>query len=117
MLGFDPHWENALPLDFKFDGDAEAQIAAALINDIPYQVETLDSHGPITFDAFQRSIVNDTAARIDQIESALLKLHSERDLEILTPTGKLKKSNAKLKPTDRIQLSRQLILPNIKLSK
>ena len=45
MLGFDPHWEDALPLDFEFDGNAEAQTADALQNDIPYRVESMDSHG------------------------------------------------------------------------
>ena len=84
MLGFDPHWEDALPLDFEFDGNAEAQTADALQNDIPYRVESMDSHGPITFDAFQRAIANDTAARIDQIEKALMKLHDRQDIEILT---------------------------------
>ena len=59
MLGFDPHWEDAPPLDFEFDLNAEAQIAVALRNDIPYRVEALDSHGPVTFDAFQRAIAND----------------------------------------------------------
>ena len=113
MLGFDPHWEDALPLDFEFDGNAEAQTADALQNDIPCRVESMDSHGPITFDAFQRAIANDTAARIDQIENALMTLHDRQDIEILTPSGQLKRSDARLKNTDRIQLSRQLFLPGI----
>lgn len=115
MLGFDPNWEEALPLDFQFDGNAEVQIANALQNDIPDRVEALDSHGPITFDAFQRAIANDTAARIDQIEQALMTLHSHGDIEILTPSGLLKRPDAKLKSTDRIQLSQQMILPGMKL--
>lgn len=114
MLGFDPDWEDTLPLDFEFDGNAEAQIAAALRRDIPYTVEGLDSHGPITFDAFQREIANHTAARIDQLEQALIALHGEKDIEILTPSGQLKRPAARLQSTDRIQLAKQLILPGMK---
>lgn len=117
MLGFDPGWEEALPLDFVFDGNAEAQIEQALMSDVPYQVERLDSLGPITFDAFQRAIANHTAARIDQIESAVMALHQERDIEVLTPTGKLKQIGARLKSTDRIQLSREPLLPGLALPK
>ena len=117
MLGFDPHWEDALPFDFEFDGNAEAQIAAALRDDIPYKVEILNSHGPVTFDAFQRAIANDTAARIDQIEQALMVLHDQKNLEILTPSGQLKRPNARLKNTDRIQLSRQLFFPGLRFPK
>ena len=114
MLGFDPHWEDAPPLDFEFDLNAEAQIAFALRNDIPYRVEALDSHGPVTFDAFQRAIANDTAARIDQIKEALMTLHGQGDIEILTPSGQLKRPDTQLKNTDRLQIQRQLILPGIK---
>ena len=115
MLGFDPHWEDTPPLDFEFDLNAEAQIAVALHNDIPYCVEALDSHGPVTFDAFQRAIANDTAARIDQIKKALMTLHDQGDIEILTPSGQLKRTGAQLKNTDRLQIKRQLVLPGIKL--
>ena len=98
----------------SFDGNAEAQIGQALLTDIPYRVETLDSHGPVTFDAFQRDIANDTAARIDQIAQALMALHREKDIEILTPSGQLKRSDARLKSTDRIGLARQPLLPGIR---
>lgn len=115
MLGFDPHWDEALPLDFNFDGDAEAQIGYALMHDIPYRVERLDGFGAITFDAFQSDVANDTAARIDQLQKALMNLHKEGDIEIITPSGQLKRPDAALKNTDRIRLSRQLILPGFKL--
>lgn len=115
MLGFDPHWEDAPPLNFEFDWNAEAQTAAALRNDIPYRVATLGSHGPVTLDAFQRAIANDTAARSDQIQQALMTLHDQGDIEILTPSGQLKRLDAQLKNTDRLQIPRQLFLPGIKL--
>ena len=116
MLGFDPHWENAPPLDFEFDLNAEAQIAVALRNDIPYRVEALDSHGPVTFDAFQRAIANDTAARIDQVKQALMALHDQGDIKVLTPSGQLKRLGAQLKNTDRLQIPRQLFLPGVKIT-
>ena len=115
MLGFDPHWEDAPPLNFEFDWNAEAQTAAALRNDIPYRVAALGSHGPITLDDFQRAIANETAARSDQIQQALMTLHDQGDIEILTPSGQLKRLDAQLKNTDRLQIPRQLFLPGIKL--
>jgi three-Cys-motif partner protein len=117
MLGFDPHWKDTLPFDFEFDGNAEAKILDALQSEIPYKIETLDTHGPITFDAFQRSIANDTAARIDQIEKSIMTLHGEKALEVLTPTGQLKRPNSKMVSTDRIQLARQLIFSGFSLPK
>lgn len=116
MLGFDPHWEDELQMNFEFDRNAGDQIQSALRTDIPYRIETLDSHGPVTFDAFQRNIANDTAARIDQIECALMDLHHEKDVEILTPSGQFKRPNARLRSTDRIQLARQLRLSGFKLT-
>ena len=113
MLGFDPHWEGALPFTFEFDENAEAQIGDALRTDIPYRVETMDSHGPVSFETFQSEIANDTAARIDQIEQALRALHAENDIDILTPSGRPKQPDARLKGTDRIRLARQLLLPGI----
>lgn len=115
MLGFDPRWEDELQMTFEFDENAEAQIVRALLDDLPYRIETLDSHGPVTFDAFQREIANDTAARIDQVECALIDLHRENEVEILTPSGQFKRPNTRLKSTDRIRLARQLRLPGIKL--
>jgi three-Cys-motif partner protein len=110
MLGFDPHWQDALPLNFEFDGNAEAQIVAALHEQIPRKLEALDGFGPITFDAFQRETANNTAARLDQLERSLMTLHEQKDIQILTPSGKLKQPGARIKAGDRLQLSRQLML-------
>lgn len=105
MLGFDPGWEGTLPLDFKFDGNAEAQTMEALRQDIPYRIEAL---GPITFDAFFREIANDTSAKFDHILRAIMDGYKEKDLEIWTPSGRRKKPDTQLKSTDYIQLSQQL---------
>ena len=115
MLGFDPHWEDSLPFNFEFDHNAEMSMETALINEIPEKVESQDSHGPITFETFQTLIANDTAARLDQIAESLMFLHRENAIEIITPSGKLKRNDAKLKSTDRIQLSRQLIFPGFQI--
>ena len=117
MLGFDPNWEDALPLDFQFDGNADREISSALATQIPYKIEESDGFGPITFDAFQSNIANDTAATLSQMETALLNLHSEKDIEILTPTGQLKRPDARLKSTDRLQLTRAPMFPGFKLPK
>ena len=44
-----------------------------------------------------------------------MTLHDQGDIEILTPSGQLKKLDAQLKNTDRLQIQRQLFLPGIKL--
>lgn len=114
MLGFDPHWEESLPLDFAFDANAEMLTEQTLAKDLPHAIEEFTQNGPITFEAFQSVIANETAARLDQIESSLAQLYTNKDIEILTPSGQLKRPDTKLKNTDRIQIPRQLIFPGIK---
>ena len=113
MLGFDPQWEKSLFPDFEFDDNAQAQIVNALQDDIPRRIGELDSCGPITFDAFQRAVVNGTAARIDHIEQGIMDAYGRQDLEVLTRSGRLKQHGAKLNSSDGIRLSRQFILPGI----
>lgn len=115
ILGFDPHWEDSLPLDFAFDENAATATEKALINDLPYAIERFTQNGAVTFDALQSLIANETSGRLDQIESALMQLHVLKDVEILTPTGQLKRSDAKVKSTDRVQLPRQLTIPGFKI--
>lgn len=109
MLGVEPKWIDAPPMDFGFDNSAEERTAKALREDIPYRMEDLDSHGAITHAAFLREIVNETPATYNQINGVLHYLHKEEVIKIWTPGGKSKKLEARLKDTDRIELARQSV--------
>ena len=43
-----------------------------------------------------------------------MTLHEQGDIKILTPSGQLKRLDAQLKNTDRLQIPRQLFLPGVK---
>lgn len=108
MLGFKPDWEDRLPLDFKFDGNAEVMIGRALLSELPFIIEWLSGSEPPTFELLLSSIANNTAATKEQIESALLRLHGEKEIDLLTGTGGRKREGSKLSMTDRIDIARQL---------
>lgn len=117
MLGFDPKLDEAPLLDFDFDESAASKIEEKLCEQIPDRVSELDAFGPITFDAFVAAVANGTAARLDQIEKALIFLHKEKEIELLTLTGKPKQFDAKLVSTDRLTISRQPMLPGFYIKK
>ena len=107
MLGFDPNWEDALPLDFGFDNSAEKRTEKALLEDIPRRMEDLSGYGAIPYAAFLREIVNETPATYNQINLAFQKLYKERNIEILTPSRRLKKTDTQIKDLDLLQFARQ----------
>jgi hypothetical protein len=111
MLGFDPKLDEAPLLDFNFDESAASKIEEKLREQIPSRVSELDSYSPISFDAFVSAVANGTAARLDQIEDALIFLHKEKEIELLTPTGKPKQFDARIQTTDRIRIPLQMRLP------
>jgi len=106
MLGFDPHWENALPLDFGFEQSAAGAIANALQAELPATVATLGSVAPITLEALVAHVANNTAATKMQLEAALMELHQAGELDILAPGGSRKRSRV-LTKFDRVCIARQ----------
>lgn len=115
MLGFDPHWEDALPLDFAFDEAAGRGIHAALVDGIPYSLERYDMDDPPTIDEFLSGLANNSAATRVQFEDSIRKLHDEGVIDVLTPSAAKKRIDAKLTKADRIRISKQMTLPGIKL--
>ena len=63
-------------------------------------------------DLEQRVTVIETDARFSDLDSLVLELFREREMEILRPDGKARSRALKwLRPTDRIAFPRQLLLP------
>lgn len=106
MLGFDPHWEGGLALDFAFDEMADRAISKALLRHLPEAVRGVGSTPP-TLDVLVSRLANDTAATEGHIQAALKELHDARELEILTPSGARKRGPGPLAKGDRIHIPRQ----------
>ncbi len=106
MLGFDPHWEDGLPMDFAFDEAAATSIGSSLRMELPRFIAGLDQGDPPTIELLHSQIANHTAATKDQIEAALVDLHGAGELDILSPAGG-RKRGASLTKLDRVGLSRQ----------
>ena len=63
-------------------------------------------------DSERRVTVIETDARFSDLDSLVLELFREREMEILRPDGKARSRALKrLRPTDRIAFPRQLLLP------
>ena len=107
MLGFSPDWENQISLDFGFEHTDEGRIHTALMADLPRLLDQFDESSAPTFDTLLALSADNTAATEGQFNEALRSLESEREIEVLTPSGGQKKTDAQLRPQHRIMLSRQ----------
>lgn len=106
MLGFDPHWEEGLPLDFAFDEMADQSIQSALLRDLPEAVHSFGDAVP-TVDALISRLANNTAATEQHIQAALKSLHHAHEVEIVTPNGARKRGGGAMTKADRVQIPRQ----------
>ena len=111
MLGWDALNSGTLPL-FHFEKlDAEAT-RRQLLNSMPNELFSLASEEPITIDAMRHMFANRTAARFSDLDSVVLELFREKEIEIRRPDGKVRSRTLKrISPTDRIAFPTQLFLP------
>ena len=111
MLGWEALESKTLPL-FHFAGlDAQA-MRNQLLNAMPEELFSLASEAPITVDTMRHMVANRTAARFLDLDEIILQLSREKEIEILSPDGKVRSRTLKrLRPTDRIAFPRQLLLP------
>ncbi len=107
MLGFSPDWENQIGLDFGFEYTDEGRIHTALMTDLPQLLDQFDESSAPTFDTLLALSADNTAATEGQFNKALRSLETEREIEVLTPSGGQKKPDAQLRPQHRILLPRQ----------
>ena len=79
---------------------------------MPNELFSLASEEPVTIDTMRHMFANRTAARFSDLDQIVLQLSREKEIEILSPDGKTRSRALKrLRPTDRIAFSRQLLLP------
>jgi len=112
MLGYDPRRHESgvqqLKLSFAFDESAAEQTEQALLSEIPRRI-TPDG---ITFNDFFEQVVNETPATKQMIGHQIRKLTREKELEILSADGKLRKNGVQLQDSDIIRRPyRRLLLP------
>ena len=78
---------------------------------LPEAIFMASSDAPISFDALFTRLANQTTARLDQIEDALVQLREMKEVEIVTAGGNLKRVGVRPSSSDLLQLPRQFILP------
>lgn len=113
MLGWDALNAETLPLFHFEELDAEV-MRKQLLNSMLNELFSLASEEPVTIDAMRHMFANRTAARYSDLDSVVLTLNREREIEILTSDGR-KRSRAlrRLSLTDRIAFPSTPLLPGI----
>ena len=97
MLGFRPNWENQISMDFGFDETDEGRIHNALVAELPNWLDQFDTDGGQTVDALLALSADDTAATQEQFNEALTVLETAGEIEVLTPSGSLKRQSAQIR--------------------
>ena len=111
MLGWDALNSETLPLFHFEELDAEA-MHRQLLNSMPKELFSLASEEPVTIDTMRHMFANRTAARFSDLDSVVLELFREKEIEILRPDGTVRSRALRwVSPTDRIAFPTQLLLP------
>ena len=108
MLGWDTlKSSESMPL-FNFTEFDCKQLHMQLQNGMPEEIFSLVSEGPVTVDAMHRRFANRTAARFSDLDSVVLQLFREGEIEIVGANHKVRASSLRnLRGVDRIQMPRQ----------
>ena len=113
MLGWDGLNTGTLPL-FRFENLEAVQLREQLLATMPRELYALAAESPITVDAVRHVFANRTAARFSDLSEVILKLASEREVDILTPEGRLRsRSLTRLNPTDLIAIPNMRMFPGL----
>ena len=111
MLGWDALDSETLPL-FHFEEFEAKQMREQLLESMLRELFSLTSESPITIDAMRHRFANRTAARFSDLDSVLLRLLQEKEIDILNADGKERTRSLKqLRPTDWIAMPRMPQLP------
>ena len=112
MLGWDSLRNFETPPLFNFRELDERRMQKQLLNSMPEKLFSLTSEEPITIDTMRHMFANRTAARFSDLDSIMLQLSREKEIDILRPDGKVRsRTLTRLSPTDRIAFPTQLLLP------
>jgi three-Cys-motif partner protein len=109
MLGFDPAHSGDDRQPFLFDDSARTRTMSALRDQLPRLIR---SHGDgVEFGTFYSFWANESPATSGQFAEAIGDLAVDKIVTIKTAAGGLKRNLRNIQMTDRIALSKQLILP------
>ena len=111
MLGWDTLRDlGTIPL-FSFTEMDQDKMRTQLLDAMPRELFSLASEEPVTIDAMRHSFANRTAARYSDLDSIVLQLFREGEIEILGASGKVRSpSLRRLRAVDRIVMPRQIRL-------
>ncbi len=109
MLGWDTLRDpGTMPL-FSFTEMDQNKMHTQLLNDMPRELFSLASEEPVTIDAMRHRFANRTAARYSDLDSIVLQLFREGEIEILGANGKVRSPTLqRLRTVDRIVMSSQM---------
>ena len=111
MLGWDALNSETLPL-FRFEEMDAESMRRQLLNSMPNELFSLASEEPVTIDTMRHMFANRTAARFSDLDSVVLELFREREIDILRPDGTVRsRALRRVSSTDRIAFPQQLLLP------
>ena len=111
MLGWDTLRDpGTVPL-FSFTEMDQDKMRTQLLDTMPRELFSLASEEPVTIDAMRHRFANRTAARYSDLDSIVLQLFREGEIEILGANGKVRSPTLqRLRTVDRIVMSRQIRL-------
>ncbi|MDE2890696.1 MAG: three-Cys-motif partner protein TcmP [Gemmatimonadota bacterium] len=109
MLGWDTLRDpGTIPL-FNFTEMDQEKMRTQLLDTMPRELFSLASEEPVTVDAMRHGIANRTAARYSDLDSVLLRLFREGEIDILGANGKVRSPTLqRLRTVDRIVMSSQM---------
>ena len=112
MLGWDALKPTETLSLFQF-GELEAQqIHEQLLNSMPRELFGLACEDPISVSAMRHMLANRTAARFTDLDTVILQLAREKEIEIRTSDGRVRsRSLRRLAPSDLIALPETLLFP------
>ena len=108
MLGWDAlRNPETIPL-FNFAEIDLSQMHRQLLNSMPQELFSLASKEPVTIDAMRHRFANRTAARYSDLESIVLQLFREGEIEILGANDRVRSASLQnLRTFDRIVMPKQ----------
>lgn len=104
IVGFDP--KSFDPTTFMFAEHERAMMLQNLADDIARRIRNSHGHAPVEYGRFVDSVVNQTPARLSDIDTAVSSLLSANTLSVLNPLQRSKRSQ-KVARSDFIEINRQ----------
>ena len=113
MLGWDALNTGTLPL-FHFEEMEAVQLRDQLLNSMPDELYALAAEYPITVDTMRHMLANKTAARFSDLDEVVIRLAQEKEIEILSSTGKRRiRTLTQLAANDLIAVPTMSLFPGL----